>query len=79
MQIEIYTKPDCPYCVRAKQFLREKGFHFGEKILGVDFTSEKFVIKYQTTFPAIFINNNLIGGYDQMLLLYSISPESFNG
>lgn len=79
MNIEIYTKPDCPFCIKAKQFLKTKGLSYNEKILGIDITSEKFLEKFQHTFPAILINNNLIGGYDQMLLLYSVSPELFIG
>jgi glutaredoxin len=79
MNIQIYTKPDCPFCVKAKQFLKTKELSYSEKVLGIDITAEKFVEKFQHTFPAILINNNLIGGYDQMLLLYSISPELFVG
>lgn len=79
MDITIYTKPDCPYCIKAKQFLNMKNFSYSEKVIGIDITSNSFVDKYQTTVPAILMNNNLIGGYDQMLLLYSVNPELFVG
>ena len=79
MDITIYTKPDCPYCIKAKQFLNNKNLPYSEKVLGIDIASDSFVDKYQTTVPAILMANNLIGGYDQMLLLYSVSPELFVG
>ncbi|MCX6783283.1 MAG: glutaredoxin family protein [Candidatus Levybacteria bacterium] len=79
MNIEIYTKPECPFCIMAKQFLNAKNLQYTEKVLGVDIVFTEFVNKFQSTVPAILINDNIIGGYDQMLLLYSVSPEVFDG
>ena len=57
----------CPFGVRAKQLLEEKGFHVEEHILGsraqVDaFKAEQNV---QTT-PQIFIGGERIGGSDDL-------------
>ena len=30
MKIEIYTKPNCPNCVTAKQLLKARGFEYDE-------------------------------------------------
>jgi len=32
--VVIWTKPDCPYCTRAKNVLRANNIAFEEKVLG---------------------------------------------
>lgn len=72
--IEVYTTNYCPYCVKAKQLLNKKGVSFKE----IDVTSdlearEKLVIKAQgrKTVPQIFINDQHIGGCDDLYELES--------
>jgi glutaredoxin len=79
MDIQIYTKPNCPYCIKTKQFLEAKNLSYREKTIGIDITSDKFTKMFQSTVPAIFVANNLIGGYDQLVILYSVKPELFVG
>ena len=79
MDIQIFTKPDCPYCIKAKQFLESKNLPFHEKVIGIDITSEKFTKMFQSTVPAVFVANNLIGGYDQLVMLHAVKPELFIG
>jgi len=79
MHILIYTKSDCPYCVKTKQFLRDKNLNYNEKVIGVDITSEKFTRTIQATVPAIFIDDNFIGGYDQLMMINTVAPEILNG
>jgi glutaredoxin 3 len=66
-EVLVYTKKPCPYCERAKSLLNEKGVKYQEKLLT---TSEEMVeLKQKTgwmTFPQIFINGKLIGGYTDM-------------
>ena len=69
-QIEIYTLDWCPYCQKAKSFLKSKGFSYQE--YNIDDTPElKKEMKQRTegakTVPQIFIDNKLIGGYDDLL------------
>jgi len=71
-QVEIYTKPGCPYCRRAMHLLREKGVHFKEIV-----ASEKPEVRAEmqkradgrNTFPQIFINGTGIGGCDDLFAL----------
>ena len=66
--ITIYTKPDCAFCVRAKNILKSRGIAFEEHKLGEDFTIEEFRTWFQgfKTFPAIMVDNRLLGGYDDL-------------
>ena len=66
--IEIYTKPDCPYCNKAKQLLRTTNQQFNEFKLNVDFTREILVEKYPNakTYPVVVIDGFHIGGYTQL-------------
>lgn len=69
--VHIYIKPTCPYCIRAKQLLQEKGVAFSET--DVNQQPEVYAsIKQQTghqTVPQIFINQQFIGGCDQLYAL----------
>ena len=65
----IYSKPDCPYCVRAKTLLNAKGIMFTESIIGRDVLREDFAEMFpdQKTVPLIFIDGNRIGGYTDLV------------
>lgn len=68
-KIKIYSTSSCPYCVKAKSFFVSQGLDFDE----VDLTNkfhEIDEIKKQTghkTVPLIFVNENFIGGYTDMI------------
>ena len=70
-KIEIYTKATCPYCHRAKALLASKGVTFDE--LPVDGNAElrDVMIKRsgRTTVPQIFIDEQHIGGCDDLYAL----------
>lgn len=70
-EIIIYTKEVCPYCVRAKALLQRKGAKFSEIKIATDEQREEMIKKSggRMTVPQIFINNNHIGGCDD---LYSL-------
>ena len=70
-QVIIYTKPYCPYCVRAVALLEKKGVAFTE--IDAAFDPEKRAEMMQrsgrATFPQIFIGDRHIGGCDDMMAL----------
>lgn len=78
MNVLIYTIKDCPYCIKAKQFFQSKGVSFTEYKIGVDITSEKYHSIAHRTAPAIFIDGNFIGGYDELMMLNTVQPETFS-
>ena len=69
-EIIIYTKEQCPYCVRAKQLLDRKGVSYQE--IRVDLHPEKreeLIRQGRRTVPQIFIDNQAIGGCDDLYAL----------
>ncbi len=79
MSIEIWGKPACPYCVKAKQFCETRQFDYVYKELGKDFGREEVFEVFPTarTFPQIIVSGNKIGGYDQ--LLEYVDNTGYNG
>lgn len=66
--IKVITKIPCPYCDRAINFLQAKGLAF-EKVDLTDNPQEIIRLKNETgwkTVPMIFINGELIGGYNDL-------------
>lgn len=72
-KVQVYTTTYCPYCVRAKKLLSEKGIVYEEiNLSGRD--DELVELKNRTgwrTVPQIFINEKLIGGYAELSALNS--------
>ena len=75
-KVEIYTWQYCPFCIRAKSLLNKKNITFTEyKIDGDESAREKMSIRAngRRSLPQIFIDNNSIGGCDD---LYSLEEDN---
>jgi len=71
-KVEIYTWQYCPFCIRAKSLLKKKKIDFTEyKIDGNESEREKMSARAngRRSLPQIFIDNNGIGGCDDLYLL----------
>lgn len=71
-QVTIYTKPYCPYCIRAVDLLEQKGVEYTEIEAAFDPAKRQEMIQRahgRATFPQIFIGDQHIGGCDDMLAL----------
>jgi len=71
-KITLYTKSQCPYCVKAKQLLQNKKIDFIE----IDITNNQDLIDEmllkssgRKTVPQIFIDDFCVGGYDDLYAL----------
>lgn len=66
--IEIYTKKYCPYCQRAKALLKSKGVSYEEFEVSNDeaLQQEMRARSGRSTVPQVFINNQHIGGSDDL-------------
>lgn len=63
--VEIYTWSRCPFCIRAKGLLTEKGVKFTEYCIDGDNEARAKMTKRANgshTLPQIFINEQHIGG-----------------
>lgn len=70
--VTIYTKPYCPYCVRALSLLEEKGVDFTEVAAAFDPEKKAEMVQRsggRMTYPQIFVGDRHIGGCDDMLAL----------
>lgn len=68
MNVVVWSKPQCPWCVMAKRLLELKGIEYTLVTLGEEFTRDDVVAKFPTarTFPIIEIDNEYIGGYNEL-------------
>ena len=69
--VEVYSKKQCPFCDRAKLLLGSKGIDYREIDITDDeaLTIEMVQRSRQRTVPQIFIDDEAIGGYDQLARL----------
>lgn len=70
--VKMYTTAVCPYCIRAKQFLKSKGVaHIEEVRIDTD-PQARDVMMHTTgrrTVPQIFIGDTHVGGCDDLMAL----------
>ncbi|ATS18956.1 glutaredoxin 3 [Synechococcus sp. PCC 6717] len=70
--VEIYTWSACPFCLRAKQLLNRKGVSFTEYVIDGDEAARQAMAQRangRRSLPQIFINNQHIGGCDDLYAL----------
>ncbi|MFB1065551.1 FAD-dependent oxidoreductase [Natrinema sp. H-ect4] len=66
-RVEIYTKMDCPYCEKAKDLFDSKDIEYDTyNVTGDDELFEEMVERTdgRKTAPEVFIDDELIGGWD---------------
>ena len=70
-RVRMYTTLICPYCIRAKILLKRKGVAYEEINVGGDHETRAWLVKTtgRRTVPQIFINDESIGGFDEMAAL----------
>lgn len=67
--IEIYTWSTCPFCIRAKALLVKKGVQFTEYCIDGDNQAREAMVQRANghrTLPQIFIDNQHIGGCEEL-------------
>ncbi|MCE2721280.1 MAG: glutaredoxin 3 [Dolichospermum sp.] len=67
--VEIYTWSTCPFCLRAKSLLNKKGVNFTEYSIDGDEDARAKMAQRangRRSLPQIFINDNHIGGCDDI-------------
>lgn len=70
--VEVYTKFACPFCVRAKQLLDQKGVEYTEYDVSMGGDKRDEMVSRAPgarTVPQIFINDKAIGGSDDLAAL----------
>lgn len=68
MKAIVWSKTTCPYCIQAKRLLERKGIEYEERVIGEGWSREQLLeaVPDARTVPQIFLDGNLIGGYDNL-------------
>ena len=67
MAVTVYSTPTCPWCVRAKDFLKGKNVNFTEHDVSSDAKARDEMVKKsgQRGVPVLDINGKIIIGFDR--------------
>jgi len=70
-EVLMYATRFCPYCMRARSLLKKKGVEYTEISVGRDrdLWDEMEQRSGRNTVPQIFINDESVGGYDDIATL----------
>ena len=65
--VKVYSTPTCPYCIRAKSYLKDHGVLFENHDVSADQNSlhEMVEISGQMGVPVIWIDGDIIVGFDE--------------
>ncbi|ART81968.1 glutathione peroxidase [Oceanisphaera profunda] len=70
--ITVFSKPGCPFCLRAKQMLSDKNMRFEEVVLGKGVSSTTLkAVSGHSTVPQIFIDGRHIGGSEELTAYFA--------
>ncbi|MFM7009151.1 MAG: glutaredoxin domain-containing protein [Betaproteobacteria bacterium] len=68
--IFVYSKDNCPWCVKAKELLTAKGLEYTEFKFGEDFDADGLRSLLgpdrKLTVPQVFFDDELVGGYEDL-------------
>jgi glutaredoxin 3 len=70
--VKMYSTASCPYCVRAKALLRQRGVDEINEIRVDELPGERDVmirLTQRRTVPQIFIGDTYVGGCDELVAL----------
>ena len=65
--VTVYSTPTCPWCVKAKEFLKEKKIEFEDKDVSADEGARNEMVEKsgQMGVPVLDIDGTVIVGFDQ--------------
>ena len=70
--VTVYTTESCPFCMRAKAFLDQRGVQYDEVFISRSDDAGRERLVAETggyTFPQVIIDGRNIGGWDQLSAL----------
>lgn len=67
LDVTVFTREGCPFCVRAKGLLRDAGIAYDELVLNRDYSEVTLrAVAGASMVPQVFINGEHIGGSDRL-------------
>ena len=62
LDVTVFSREGCPYCVRTKGMLHDAGIRFEELVLNQDYTEATLrAVSGRSTVPQVFINGDYVG------------------
>ena len=70
-RVRVYSTLICPYCIRAKSLLKSRGIQYEEIDVTGDSAARAWLVQAtgRRTVPQIFIDDEPIGGFDDLRAL----------
>lgn len=67
-KVQVYSKQQCPFCVRAKALLQKKGVAYEEIDVEHDDAKRAWLVEAsgQRTVPQIFVDGRPLGGFSDV-------------
>ncbi|MGB0135505.1 glutaredoxin 3 [Dokdonella sp.] len=68
--VELYSTAVCPYCVAAKNLLKQKGFEYEEIRIDMDPVRRDEMLSRtggRRSVPQIFVNGFHVGGFEELV------------
>lgn len=68
--IDVYSTAICPYCVAAKNLLKQKGLDYNEIRIDLDPAARDLMLERsggRRTVPQIFVHGVHVGGFDDLV------------
>ncbi|MBL7055372.1 glutathione S-transferase N-terminal domain-containing protein [Candidatus Woesearchaeota archaeon] len=75
MTVKVYSTKTCPWCVKVKEFLTEKGVKYEDVDVGADPKAANEMVEKsgQMGVPVTEINNQIIIGFDKEAIEKALS------
>lgn len=70
-EVRVYSTLVCPYCIRAKLLLAERGIAYEEIDVTLDHDKRRWLVERtgRRTVPQIFVGDESIGGFEELRAL----------
>ena len=80
MELTLYSRAMCSWCVDAKEYLRERGYDFTEVDVGRDREAydEMFELSDQTYVPVLAAGDEVLANFDTDQLEKFLSEHQIN-
>ena len=81
MKALVYSKDNCPSCVKAKALLTRNNIAYEEVTIGKDILREDFLSDFpeQRTVPLIFVEGEKVSGYENLVEWFNNRKEFLAG
>ena len=69
MNVIVWSKTNCAFCLKAKHLLKDKNIDFEERLIGQKWSREELLemVPDARSVPQIIIDEKVVGGYNKLV------------